>query len=63
MRICEWLFLSLPLSCLRVFLNRIRFTPPLVISEEDLADAVKIIGECLVDINVLDEIPGDEPVR
>ena len=25
----------------------VRFAPPLVISEEDMKDAVKIIGECL----------------
>jgi ornithine--oxo-acid transaminase len=40
--------------------NSVRFAPPLVISEEDLAKAVKIIGECLADLDVLDEIPGDE---
>lgn len=40
--------------------NIVRFAPPLVISEEDLAKAVKIIGECLADLDVLDEIPGDE---
>ncbi|KZP05378.1 ornithine-oxo-acid aminotransferase [Athelia psychrophila] len=41
-------------------INTIRFAPPLVISEEDLMKAVKIIGECLVDLDKLDEIPGDE---
>jgi len=45
------------------FENRIRFAPPLVISEEDLAKAVKIIGDCLLDFDVLDEIPGDEPAE
>jgi len=38
----------------------IRFAPPLVISEEDLADAVKILGECLEDLDEIEEIPGDE---
>lgn len=42
------------------FLARIRFAPPLVISEEDLAHAVKVIGECLIDLDKLDDIPGDE---
>jgi ornithine--oxo-acid transaminase len=40
--------------------NVIRFAPPLVIEEEDLKEAVKIIGECLADLDVVDEIPGDE---
>jgi len=40
--------------------NVVRFAPPLVISEEDLLKAVKIIGECLVDLDALDEIPGDD---
>ncbi|KAG5637706.1 ornithine aminotransferase [Sphagnurus paluster] len=40
--------------------NIVRFAPPLVISEEDLRKAVKIIGECLVDLDKLDVIPGDE---
>lgn len=30
-----------------------RFAPPLVISEEDLRKAVKTIGECLVDLDVV----------
>jgi ornithine--oxo-acid transaminase len=38
--------------------NIIRFAPPLVISEEDLKEAVKIIGECLIDLDQLDDIPG-----
>jgi ornithine--oxo-acid transaminase len=45
------------------FENRIRFAPPLVISEEDLAEAVKTIGNCLLDFDVLDEIPGEKPVE
>ncbi|KAF7977203.1 hypothetical protein HWV62_4459 [Athelia sp. TMB] len=40
--------------------HTIRFAPPLVISEEDLMKAVKIIAECLVDLDKLDVIPGDE---
>ncbi|KAF7369766.1 Ornithine aminotransferase [Mycena venus] len=40
--------------------NVVRFAPPLVIEEEDLLKAVKIIGECLVDLDRLDEIPGDD---
>jgi len=39
--------------------NIVRFAPPLVISEEDLKKAVKIIGECLEDLDKLDDIPGD----
>ncbi|KAE9396215.1 ornithine aminotransferase [Gymnopus androsaceus JB14] len=39
--------------------NIIRFAPPLVISEEDLLKAVKIIGECLNDLDKLDAIPGE----
>ncbi|KAJ7805965.1 ornithine-oxo-acid aminotransferase [Mycena leptocephala] len=39
--------------------NIVRFAPPLVIEEEDLLRAVKIIGECLVDLDKLDEIPGE----
>ncbi|KAJ7603230.1 ornithine-oxo-acid aminotransferase [Mycena polygramma] len=39
--------------------NIVRFAPPLVISEEDLMRAVKIIGECLVDLDQLEEIPGE----
>ncbi|KAJ6492850.1 hypothetical protein C8R47DRAFT_1070373 [Mycena vitilis] len=35
--------------------NIVRFAPPLVISEEDLLRAVKIIGECLVDLDQLEE--------
>ncbi|EKM52383.1 uncharacterized protein PHACADRAFT_260715 [Phanerochaete carnosa HHB-10118-sp] len=39
--------------------NIIRFAPPLIISEEDLMKAVKIIGECLEDLDNLDVIPGE----
>ncbi|KAJ7457073.1 pyridoxal phosphate-dependent transferase [Mycena latifolia] len=39
--------------------NIVRFAPPLVISEEDLLRAVRIIGECLADLDTLDEIPGE----
>jgi ornithine--oxo-acid transaminase len=40
--------------------NIIRFAPPLVIEEADLDEAVKIFGECLADLDLVDEIPGDE---
>ncbi|KAH9476926.1 ornithine aminotransferase [Psilocybe cubensis] len=40
--------------------NIIRFAPPLVIEEETLKEAVKIIGECLIDLDLIDEIPGDD---
>jgi len=40
--------------------NIIRFAPPLVISPGDLAEAVKIIGECLADFDSLEVIPGSE---
>ncbi|KAL1406864.1 ornithine aminotransferase [Vanrija albida] len=40
--------------------NIIRFAPPLVISEEDVRKAVKIIGESLEELDTLDVIPGDE---
>ncbi|KIY68475.1 ornithine aminotransferase [Cylindrobasidium torrendii FP15055 ss-10] len=39
--------------------NIIRFAPPLVIKEEELKEAVKIIGECLDDLDKLDDIPGE----
>ncbi|KIP03032.1 hypothetical protein PHLGIDRAFT_130394 [Phlebiopsis gigantea 11061_1 CR5-6] len=39
--------------------NIIRFAPPLVISEEDQMKAVSIIGECLEDLDKLEEIPGE----
>jgi ornithine--oxo-acid transaminase len=59
---CEFV-LSLFYGCLIKLaspLSSIRFAPPLVISEEELAEAVKIIGECLVDLDQLEDIPGDE---
>ncbi|KAF8952445.1 ornithine aminotransferase [Flammula alnicola] len=40
--------------------NIIRFAPPLVIEEEDLKEAVNIIAECLIDLDQLEEIPGDD---
>jgi len=40
--------------------NIVRFAPPLVIKEEDLAKAVTIIGECLADLDEVDVIPGDD---
>ncbi|KAF9450520.1 ornithine aminotransferase [Macrolepiota fuliginosa MF-IS2] len=40
--------------------NIIRFAPPLVIDEEDLKKAVRIIGECLNDLDVVETIPDDE---
>ncbi|PCH43157.1 ornithine aminotransferase [Wolfiporia cocos MD-104 SS10] len=39
--------------------NIIRFAPPLVIPEEDLMKAVEIIASCLVDLDQLDDIPGE----
>ncbi|KAL1747493.1 ornithine aminotransferase [Schizophyllum fasciatum] len=39
--------------------NIIRFAPPLVIEEADLRKAIKIIGECLDDLDKLDNIPGE----
>ncbi|WVQ73959.1 ornithine-oxo-acid transaminase [Cryptococcus sp. DSM 104548] len=40
--------------------NIIRFAPPLVISEEDVRKAVKIIGESLAELDTIEKIPGDE---
>lgn len=40
--------------------NIVRFAPPLVIKEADLAKAVAIIGECLADLDEVDVIPGDD---
>lgn len=40
--------------------NIIRFAPPLVISEEDVKKAVKIIAESLEEFDVLEKIPGDD---
>jgi len=39
--------------------NIVRFAPPLVISEEDLMKSVRIIERALVDLDELDEIPGE----
>ncbi|TFK29175.1 ornithine aminotransferase [Coprinopsis marcescibilis] len=39
--------------------NIIRFAPPLVIEEEDLRRAVRIVGECLRDLDELEVIPGE----
>jgi ornithine--oxo-acid transaminase len=33
------------------FIYSVRFAPPLVISEDDMKEAVKIIGECLLDFD------------
>ncbi|KAF8196260.1 ornithine aminotransferase [Mycena galopus ATCC 62051] len=40
--------------------NVVRFAPPLVIDEADLLKAVRIIGECLVDLDKREDIPGDD---
>ncbi|KAH7924202.1 ornithine aminotransferase [Leucogyrophana mollusca] len=39
--------------------NIIRFAPPLVISEEDLAKAIRKIGEALEELDIIDDIPGE----
>jgi ornithine--oxo-acid transaminase len=39
--------------------NIVRFAPPLVITEEELMHAVKVIELSLIDLDVLDEIPGE----
>lgn len=39
--------------------NIIRFAPPLVISEQDLMKVVKVIESALIDLDKLDDIPGD----
>lgn len=39
--------------------NIVRFAPPLVIEEQDLLKAIKIIEQCLLDLDKLDDIPGD----
>jgi ornithine--oxo-acid transaminase len=41
-------------------LRSIRFAPPLVIEEADLRKAIKLIEECLNELDELDHIPGDE---
>lgn len=40
--------------------NIVRFAPPLVIEEEDLKKAIRIIGETLNDLDTIDVIPGEE---
>ena len=40
--------------------NVIRFSPPLVIEEAELRRAVKVIGECLTDLDRVERIPGEE---
>ncbi|KAG1856742.1 pyridoxal phosphate-dependent transferase [Suillus subluteus] len=37
----------------------VRFAPPLVILEEDLRKAINIIGQCLIELDQLDDIPGE----
>lgn len=39
--------------------NIIRFSPPLVISEEDLEKAIQVIKQALIDLDELAEIPGE----
>lgn len=41
-------------------LNRIRLSPPLTISEEDLVKGAKIIDQALRDVSALGDIPGGE---
>jgi len=40
-------------------INIIRFAPPLVIEEADLQKSIKIIGDALNDLDLLDNIPGE----
>ncbi|KAF9239446.1 pyridoxal phosphate-dependent transferase [Melanogaster broomeanus] len=40
--------------------NIIRFAPPLVISQEDLEKACRVIEQSLVDFDRLEDIPGDD---
>lgn len=63
---CQYVRFRFSLTC--VFVGRlivcmyacsVRFAPPLVIAEEDLLRAVKIIGECLTD---LDEVGSFLPL-
>lgn len=55
MSICELNMRLVPTPALLILLHftSIRFAPPLVISEEDLMKAVKIIGECLRDLDLV----------
>jgi len=39
--------------------NIIRFSPPLVISEEDLQKSIEIIRQALIDLDELEAIPGE----
>jgi ornithine--oxo-acid transaminase len=39
------------ISLLTPVVSSVRFAPPLVIEEKDLEEAVKIIGECLIDLD------------
>lgn len=39
--------------------NIIRFSPPLVISEEDLQKCIEVIRQALIDLDKLEEIPGE----
>jgi len=48
---CEYVCCSLSFLSLLTCLVSVRFAPPLVIKEEDLAKAVTIIGECLADLD------------
>ena len=43
--------LSLTFCIIADVLVSVRFAPPLVIMEEDLAKAVTVIGECLVELD------------
>ncbi|KAF9035728.1 ornithine aminotransferase [Hymenopellis radicata] len=40
-------------------INIVRFAPPLVIEEEDMRRAIKIIGECYEELDQLEDIPGE----
>lgn len=49
---CQYVSLFCSLRSVGVeVVGSVRFAPPLVISEEDLKRAVKIIGECLADLD------------
>ncbi|KAF8875101.1 ornithine-oxo-acid aminotransferase [Mucidula mucida] len=39
--------------------NIVRFAPPLVIEEDDMRRAIKIIGECYEELDKLEDIPGE----
>lgn len=40
--------------------NRLRFSPPLTISEEDLVKAITVVGQALADVDKLDDFPGSD---